>query len=69
METASNIQSNDNLCSIEFECGSSNPKTKTLLLYIFCVEKAEGKNHLEDLSIDGRKMDLQEVVWGHGTDW
>jgi len=27
------------------------------------------RDHLEDLGIDGRKMDLQEVVWEHGTDW
>jgi hypothetical protein len=34
----------------------------------FWSENLKGKHHLEDLGIDGKRMDLVEIGW-EGVDW
>jgi len=36
--------------------------------YRVLVRRPEGKNHLEDLSVNESMICLQEVGWGHGVD-
>jgi hypothetical protein len=57
---------------LEDEMGGHVARVEEMRFYTkFCSENLEGRDHKEDIGVDGRipiRMDLREIGWG-GVDW